>query len=65
MSKKAAETVVTVIDDDGVGSLISELTKAAVDSEVCFFYDCFSVCILFPIHVLELRLFFMHFIFRR
>lgn len=44
MSKKAAETVVTVIDDDGIGSLISELSKASVDSEVCSFYH-FLMCI--------------------
>lgn len=36
MAREAAETVVLVIDEEGVESLISELLKAASDSQVLF-----------------------------
>lgn len=35
MAKKAAETVVLVIDDEGIDSLISELIQGSGDSKVC------------------------------
>lgn len=37
MAKKAAETVVLVIDDEGIESLISELLKATADNQAGFY----------------------------
>ena len=35
LAKEAAETVVLVIDEEGIESLISELLRGVGDSEVC------------------------------
>lgn len=46
MAREAAETVVLVIDDEGIDSLLSELLKNAGDTQVVNgnqFYLCISV----------------------
>lgn len=35
MAKKAAETVVLVVDEEGIESLISELLKGVGDNQAC------------------------------
>lgn len=45
-AKKAAETVVLVIDEEGIDSLISELLKGISDNQVSFFRNSFMYCIL-------------------
>jgi hypothetical protein len=46
LAKEAAETVVLVIDEEGVESLISELLKAVGDSQVVFVKRMFLCCTL-------------------
>jgi len=38
LAKEAAETVVLVIDDEGIEPLISELVKGVNDSQVIFLW---------------------------
>ena len=40
-AKKAAETVVLVIDEEGIDSLISELLKGVSDNQVSTFRNSF------------------------
>ena len=45
-AKKAAETVVLVIDEEGIDSLISELLKGVSDNQVSTFRNSFMYFIL-------------------